>query len=160
MALSGKYKGIRFRSLLELSFIREAEESGLIFGETLLYESIRIPYGTKKKRTYIVDFLVKKDKPYMVEVKPTLRTLTKNFKAKARAALEYAEKENISFIVVTEKDISHVLSFGEARNIDEVEWGVRAQRKIKRDDAKKIKQISARGGNRRSRKNTDSKSSI
>lgn len=159
MALSGKYKGVHFRSLLELSFIREAEESGLTFGVDFLYEIIRIPYGAKKKRIYIVDFLVKKEKPYMVEVKPTSRTNTKNFKAKARAALAYGEENNISYVVVTEKDIAHVLSFGEARNILEVEWGVRAQRKIKRDD-KKTKQISARGGNRRSRKNTNSKSSI
>lgn len=125
-AFGGRYKGTRFRSLLELSFMLGAERDGLVLGKTLLYEVVRVPYG--KGRTYIIDFYLPEEK-LLVEVKPRVRTGSKTAKRKFAAAQDHARKNGLSFVVVTEDEIPEILTLEQAGKLDGIEWGVRAQRR-------------------------------
>lgn len=129
-AYGGKYKGHRFRSLLELSVMLSSEKEGLILGQDLLYETVRIPYG-KSGRTYIVDFLMPSEQ-VLIEVKPKSRTSSKTFKSKCNAAIKYAHDHSLTFIVLTENDIDPIVTFEQAKLIDGIEWGERARRKLRR----------------------------
>lgn len=130
----GKYKGMRFRSLLEFSVMLEAEADGLVLGTDVLYETVRVKYG--KDRTYIIDFHIVPEKT-LIEVKPSSRMTSSTFKRKSAAAVEYARKNGLTFLVVTEKDIKNVLSLEEASKVDGIEWGIRAQRKLRKRGSKK-----------------------
>jgi hypothetical protein len=75
------------------------------------YESLKIPYLSNKKsgkiRNYIPDFLITftNDSKLIVEIKPK-RFLDKlQVKKKINAAKEYAEKNGIQFIVLTEDSL-------------------------------------------------------
>lgn len=129
-AFGGKYKGTRFRSLLELSVIVGLEEQGLVLGTDILYETVRVPYG-RTGRVYVVDFHLPTEQ-VLIEVKPVARTQSKTFKAKCKAATEYARQNSMTFIVVTERDIERVLTLEQASKLDGIEWGVRARRKMRR----------------------------
>lgn len=129
-AASGWYKGIRFRSLLELSFVLSAEEAGLVPGVDLLYEVDRVPYG-RSGRTYIIDFRVVPEN-VIVEVKPSSRTATTTFKSKSKAAREFADRNGLRFAVVTERDLDRVLTLKEAAEVPGVVLGERARRRLRR----------------------------
>lgn len=132
----GKYKGTRFRSLLELSVMREAENDGFVLGVDVLYETVKVKYG--KGRTYIVDFHFVSEQ-LIVEVKPSSRTKSSTFKRKCAAAMNYADEHGLTFVVITEKEIKDVLTLEEASKIDDIEWGVRAKRKMRAGRGKKRK---------------------
>lgn len=129
-SFGGRYKGTRFRSLLELSVVLEAENDGYKLGEDLLYETVRIPYGNSG-REYVVDFHLVPEKT-LIEVKPSSRVGTKTAKSKFKAANEYARRRGMTFVVVTEKDIGDVLTLERASKLADVEWGVRAKRSLRR----------------------------
>lgn len=107
MSVRGTYKGVRFRSLMELSFMLMKEREGRVVGDTLQYEIIRIKYRLSPKgreRTYVVDFF---DAVTLVayEVKPRRRRNTKTNLAKARAAEETLLAEGIEYRIVDEGSI-------------------------------------------------------
>ncbi len=72
------------------------------------YESLKIPYLSNKKtgkiRTYIPDFFITfiDDSKLIVEIKPKRFLEKLQIKKKINAAKEYAQKNGIQFIVLTE----------------------------------------------------------
>jgi hypothetical protein len=135
MAFSGTYRGVaRFRSLLELSLIRHLEEEGLVLGSTMLYEETRIPYGTGRKRTYVVDLTLTQTRT-LVEVKPTVRVKNGRNVAKRRGAEAWAEANGWTYVIVTEREIgecAHLLTLVEAATIPEVVLDPRALKRLGR----------------------------
>ena len=145
MAYGGRYKGMKFRSLLELSLLIQFEGDGLVLGTDVLYEAVKIPYGNVRKklgrkRNYIVDFLVPSRK-WLIEVKPTHRVETKYFKAKRRAAQDYAVSHDLAYIIVTEDALKgHVLTLAEAERVyggPQLSWDRRAWRALSRKKKRK-----------------------
>lgn len=145
MAYGGRYRGMKFRSLLELSLILQFEDEGLTLGTDVLYEAVRIPYGnvrrkTGKRRNYVVDFLVP-SKKWLIEVKPTHRVETRYFKQKRRAAQDYAVREGLTYVIVTEDALKgHILTLTEAERIyggPDLSWDRRAWRALSRKKRKR-----------------------
>jgi hypothetical protein len=135
------YKGTRFRSLLELSVIRHLESEGLILGDTMLYETTRIPYGKVRKRTYVVDLTLPQSKT-LIEVKPSSRAENRNNLQKRKAAEDWCLANGWTYLIVTEQELlqcDKILSLDEARNIPEVQLGEKAQRTIRRRERKRAK---------------------
>jgi len=141
MAYSGVYRGIRFRSLLELSVIRHFENEGYVFGQDFIYESVRIPYGARKTRNYIVDFSIPESK-LLVEVKPSKRAENKNNRAKRAAAEAWCLENGWSYVIITEQELAacgEVLTLEEVAKIPEVNLGERALRALRRKAKRKAK---------------------
>jgi len=135
MAFSGTYRGTRFRSLLELSVIRNLEGEGLVLGSTMLYEATRIPYGREGRRTYVVDLTLPQTRT-LVEVKPSSRAENRNNKAKRRAAEAWAAENGWTYLVVTEEELrvcGEVLTLEQASKLDGVMMNERAQRALRRN---------------------------
>lgn len=141
MAFSGKYKGTRFRSLLELSVIRHLESEGLVLGESMLYESTRIPYGKVRKRTYVVDLTLPQTK-LLIEVKPSSRVENRNNRAKRDAAESWCLANGWTYVIITEEELAQcgqLLSLDDVRGVPEVQLGERALRAIRRKERRKAK---------------------
>lgn len=141
MSFGGLYKGVRFRSLLELSVIRHLESEGLVLGETMLYEVTKIPYGKIRKRNYIVDLTLPKDK-LLIEVKPSSRAENRNNRAKREAAEAWAKANGWTYVIITEQELAQcgrLLSLDDVRNSPEIQLGERAQRAIRRKERKRAK---------------------
>ena len=101
MARRGHYKGRMFRSLMEYSFYKHIEKTGVKL-EDIGYESLRIPYTLgKKSRTYIPDFVVG---DLVVEVKPEARQKGKVFEAKVKAARKFCSENGLRYAVVGQGD--------------------------------------------------------
>ena len=134
MAYSGNYKGIRFRSLLELSLIRQLEGEGLVLGSTMLYEVTRIPYGRGGRRTYVVDLTLPQTRT-LIEVKPLSRVSGRRNVMKARAAEAWATKNSWHYSIVTDRDIiarGSLLTLTDVAMIPEVRLDPRALRALSR----------------------------
>jgi hypothetical protein len=128
------YRGVRLRSLLELSFVFHLEEEmGLELGRDLFYEVLKIPYrvGNGKLRTYIVDFWCPSHS-IAWEVKPSSRVGRRKNVAKAQAAVVYAGGSGMGYHIVTERDFI-VLSAREASELE----GVTVEQKVRRRRAKR-----------------------
>lgn len=141
MAYSGTYKGIRFRSLLELSVIRHLEEEGLVLGSTMLYEETRVPYGKTRIRTYIVDLTLPQMKT-LVEVKPSSRAANRNNTAKRRGAEAWCRDNGWTYVIVTEEELEacgRTISLDEAAKIPEVQLNERALRALRRKERRKMR---------------------
>lgn len=97
---------MRLRSLLEYSYVKHLEQSGLNVTD-FSYEPFKIPYKTKRgrNRTYIPDFYVEPD-GLLVEIKPWQRVTKKStkFKLKIEAAKRYCGENDLEFKVLTDKD--------------------------------------------------------
>lgn len=134
MAYSGTYRGITFRSLLELSVIRHLEGEGLVLGATMLYETTRIPYGKTKIRTYIVDLTLPQTKT-LVEIKPSSRVDNRNNRAKRLGAEKWCQENGWSYVIVTEEELRQcgaTITLETASEITEVRLNERALRALKR----------------------------
>lgn len=134
MAFSGTYRGVRFRSLLELSVIRNLEEEGLVLGSTMLYEATRIPYGRDGRRTYVVDLTLPQTRT-LVEVKPSSRVGNRNNTAKRRAAEAWCRVNGWTYLIVTEEELrrcGEVLTLETASKLDDVILNERGARTLKR----------------------------
>jgi hypothetical protein len=137
MAYSGTYKGCTFRSILELSIIRHLETQGLVLGETMLYESTKIPYGKTKIRNYIVDLTLPEIKT-LVEVKPSARADNKNNRAKRLGAELWCKDNGWTYIIITEEELHKCgehLSLEQAAKINDVKFNERALRALRRKKA-------------------------
>lgn len=134
MAFSGTYRGVRFRSLLELSVIRNLEGEGLVLGTTMLYEATRIPYGREGRRTYVVDLTLPQTRT-LVEVKPSSRVDNRNNHAKRLAAERWCSENGWTYLIVTEEELrqcGEVLTLEEAARLDGVMMNERALRILRR----------------------------
>lgn len=141
MAYGGTYKGVRFRSLLELSVIRHLESEGLVLGETMLYESTVVPYGRLRKRNYIVDLTLPQNK-LLIEVKPSSRADNRNNRSKREGAEAWCKANGWTYVIITEEELlqcGELLSLDQVRNMPEVQLGDRALRAIRRKDRRKAK---------------------
>lgn len=118
----GIYKGRRFRSLYELSFILKCENEGMKLSD-ILYETISIPYEFKGvKRTYHPDFLIGKR---LIEIKSTYDMHQSNMKdlnsVKFLYAKRYCDENNLTFEVITEKDLK-IVSMKFAETLTDIVW--------------------------------------
>lgn len=96
---SGWFNDFYFRSLLELSFLVRNENLNIKSAE-----KINIKYNFNGTcRTYHPDFLI--DNNCLIEIKPFNLINTIMNKAKFEAAKQYCFNENLTFKVLTEKDI-------------------------------------------------------
>lgn len=139
MAFSGTYRGVRFRSLLELSVIRNLEGEGLVLGTTMLYEVTRIPYGKDGRRTYLVDLTLPQMKT-LVEVKPSSRADNRNNRAKRIAAEKWCAENDWTYLIVTEQELAaagETLTLESASKNDEVRLNERALKVLKRNRARR-----------------------
>jgi glutathione synthase/RimK-type ligase-like ATP-grasp enzyme len=147
MAYSGKYRGTTFRSILELSVIRNLEENGLVLGTTMLYEATRIKYGKTKVRTYVVD-LTLPDTKTLIEVKPSSRADNKNNTDKRKAAERWCLLNGWTYVIVTEEELrqaGHTVTLEEAAKMEHVVLNERAlranRRKMARRKRKTIRKV-------------------
>ena len=143
MAYSGTYKGITFRSLLELSVIRHLEGDGLVLGSTMLYEATRVPYGKRKVRTYVVDLTLPESKT-LVEVKPSSRVDNRNNRAKRAGAEVWCQANGWSYVIVTEEELracGDIITLENAALITEVKLNERALRALRRKAAAKKRKM-------------------
>ena len=141
MAYGGTYKGVRFRSLLELSVIRHLESEGLVLGDTMLYEVTTVPYGKIRRRNYIVDLTLPQNR-LLIEVKPASRAENRNNRAKREGAEVWCKANGWTYLIITEEELlqcGQLLSLDEVRHMPEVQLGERAMRAIRRKDRRKAK---------------------
>ena len=139
MSYSGTYKGIRFRSILELSVIRHFESEGLELGKSMLYETTTVPYGKTKIRNYIVD-LSFPDHKLLVEVKPSSRADNRNNRAKREGAERWCAVHGWTYLIVTEEELAQcgeLLTLESAAKIPEVGLGERSLRALRRKESRK-----------------------
>lgn len=92
----GWYKERYFRSLRELTYMLQLEESGINWVSA---ENIRIPYKCPlgKDRTYSPDFLIENK---LVEIKPIRLQETPLVSVKTLAAEEYCKKNNLIYEII------------------------------------------------------------
>lgn len=141
MAFGGTYKGVRFRSLLELAVILHLEDEGLVLGETMLYEVTRIPYGKVRKRDYVVDLTLPKNR-ILIEIKPSSRADNRNNRIKREAAERWCEVNGWTYLIITEKELMQcgsLIDLDSAQHIAEVQLGEKALRAIRRNERRKAK---------------------
>lgn len=102
--VSGTYKGLRFRSLLELRFMKFMEHHGIDLARDVVVEpefKVRY-YDGDTRRSYVVDYLVK---PFntVYEVKHSANLRDRVNVLKFAAAQEFFDKKGLRFCVFTEK---------------------------------------------------------
>ena len=147
MAFSGVYRGVRFRSLLELAVIRNLEGAGLQLGTTMLYETTRIPYGRDGRRTYIVDLTLPQTRT-LVEVKPSSRVDNRNNRAKRLAAERWCAEYGWEYLIVTEEELSRCggpITLEEAVRTEGVEMNPRALKALARKARAQARRDRKRG---------------
>jgi len=112
-SVKGYYKGKFFRSLLELSFMKHLEDSGLALSD-VEYECFKVPWIAENgsKRTYTIDFYVP-SQSVVYEVKQSWALKTKEVNLKCEFANQFFEQLGLKFIVVTENDFKK-LKFDDA----------------------------------------------
>ena len=125
MKYLGDLKSIVYRSSYELKFMNWCDLNESVKGWAS--EEIAIPYRNpldNKVHRYMVDFYIEVDKKkYLIEVKPerftkppdTQKRKTKRYiqevaqygvnEAKWKSAKEFCKKQNMEFIIITEKDL-------------------------------------------------------
>ncbi len=119
------------------------ERQGHILGETLLYETLKVPYvDGKKRRTYIVDFFCPETKVAYELTWSTHRSRRKKVK-KADAALRQLEAMGISYQVVDELSVGRITTI-EAHSIPEVELAPRAMRTLARSRIRRRRRVARR----------------
>lgn len=139
MAYSGTYRGVRFRSLLELSVIRHLEAEGLVLGTTMLYEATRVPYGKTRIRNYIVDLTLPQTRT-LVEVKPSSRADNRNNLAKRKGAEAWCSANGWTYVIITEEELAQcgeLISLDAAAKIPEVQLNERALRALRRKESRR-----------------------
>jgi len=107
-SVKGYYKGKFFRSLLELSFMKHLENSGLKLSE-IEYECFRIPWINEEgsNRTYTIDFYVPSQK-IVYEIKQSWALKTKEVSLKSEFANLFFKRIGLQFMIVTEKDFQKI----------------------------------------------------
>lgn len=144
MAYSGTYKErFRFRSLLELAAMRHFEKAGFVLGETVLYETVKIPYGKTRIRNYIVDFSIPELRT-LVEIKPLSRADNRNNHAKRLAAEAWCAERGWTYVIVTEGELQtcgELITLEEASKVDVVRLGERSMRALRRKEARKRRKL-------------------
>lgn len=148
------YRGISFRSLLELSVIRHLEADGLVLGETMLYEAVTIPWGLAGRRRYIVDLSFPTFK-MLAEIKPESRVGNRNNVAKRRAAEAWCLKNDWSYVIITDEMLAScgkILTLDEASKTADVQLNERAKRTLRRREAKTNKRKQAMRASRGARR--------
>lgn len=141
MAYSGIYKGITFRSLLELSVIKHFESEGYMLNEHFLYESVTVPYGKTKIRNYVVDLAFPEHR-MLVEIKPACRAENRNNTAKRRGAEKWCSENDWQYVIVTEEELrqcGRILTLEEVATMPDVELNERAKRANRRKLAAKAR---------------------
>lgn len=125
MKYLGDLKSIVYRSSYELKFMNWCDLNESVKGWAS--EEVAIPYRNpldNKVHRYMVDFYIEVDKKkYLIEVKPerftkppdTQKRKTKRYiqevaqygvnEAKWKSAKEFCKKQNMEFIIITEKDL-------------------------------------------------------
>lgn len=138
MAYSGTYKGIRFRSILELSVIRHFESEGLTLSKDFTYESTTVKYGKTRIRDYVIDLTFPEHK-LLVEVKPLSRVDNKRNKSKREGAEKWCAENGWEYVIVTDaelRDCGELLTLEQASLIPDVVLNERAKRALKRKQAR------------------------
>jgi hypothetical protein len=141
MAYSGVYKGIRFRSLLELSVIRHFESEGLVADRDFTYEQTIVEYGKTRKRNYIVDLTFPEHK-LLVEIKPASRAENRNNRAKRAGAEKWCEENGWEYLIITDEELrqcGELLTLEQVAQMPEVELNERAKRANRRKLAAKAR---------------------
>lgn len=103
----------------------------------MLYETVRVPYGKTKVRTYIVDLSLPQTKT-LVEVKPSSRAENRNNTAKRIGAEKWCAENGWSYVIVTEQELEQcgeIIRLDEAALIPEVQLNERARRALRRKQA-------------------------
>lgn len=139
MSYSGTYRGIRFRSILELSVIRHLESEGLVLGKDMLYETTTVPYGKKKIRNYIVDLTIPEHR-LLIEIKPSSRADNRNNLSKREGAERWCAANGWTYLIVTEEELAQcgeLLTLESAAKIPEVGLGERSMRALRRKESRK-----------------------
>lgn len=113
----GHYKGVFFRSLMELSFIVNYLNLKNVAWESGEQKKHAIPYVTneKRNRNYFPDFITEKE---IIEVKPSRLLNFGNNVNKREAATEFAKQMNKQFNTYTEKDF-RILSKIEIHDLEQ-----------------------------------------
>lgn len=71
----------------------------------LLYETVRIRYKYREtEKIYIIDFEDPVNK-VLYEVKPQEHTTSSNFKAKKKAALEWCDRHDYTYVIITQHEL-------------------------------------------------------
>jgi len=102
-------KTLKSRSGWEYAYFQYLDKNQNV--KSYEYEVLKIPYLSNKKsgkiRNYIPDFLITftDDSKLIVEIKPKKFLDKLQVKKKINAAKEYAEKNGIQFIVLTEDSL-------------------------------------------------------
>lgn len=119
-SVKGYYSGKFFRSLLEYSFMKHLEKTGLDIDD-ISYENFCIPYlFENRERTYTPDFYLPQQN-LVYEVKPFYAINFEINKLKFDAAKNFFFLKKIEFKVVTEKDFEKI-SFKDARKDKNINW--------------------------------------
>lgn len=121
--------------------MRHLEDEGLVLGETMLYETTKVPYGKLKRRNYIVDLTLPLRK-LLIEVKPSSRADNRNNRAKREGAETWCRANGWTYVIITEEELRRcgkVLLLEEAARIPEVRLGERAQRALRRKQRRKAR---------------------
>ena len=132
-AYSGWYKGRFFRSSLEYFFMKHLEKSGTNLSG-VLYEEFVIPYvkpeGTQA--SYVPDFFISETR-LLCELKMSYALTDETVRRKHEAAKEFSRLNDMTFMVVTEKDIEYV--WKDAVEMMTNDHDVRLSRKRNTNDA-------------------------
>ncbi|WP_059172003.1 TnsA endonuclease N-terminal domain-containing protein [Bacillus sp. FJAT-27445] len=100
------FRMIPWESTLERDFIKVLDfDPSIVYYE---FQPIRIDYIYQgKQRKYYPDFLVRKTdhKEYIYEVKDSSKIEDENTVLKTQVGIKYCQENNLSYAVVTEKDI-------------------------------------------------------
>lgn len=99
-------KTVYLRSSYESAYARILDADQNV--ESWIHEPFRIEYEFEGlHKNYVPDFLVSlfdNEKQLLIEIKPAILTLNARNIAKAKAAIEYCDKHNYEFSIVTEND--------------------------------------------------------
>jgi hypothetical protein len=114
----GTYKGVRFRSSYEISFLIHLENSGTELN-CVISEPFSIEYELGGvSRTYTPDFQIGNT---LFEIKPkSLLNLDEN-RLKAEAAIKFCSNKNLDFKIITEENFK-VLAIQEIILIPNINW--------------------------------------
>jgi hypothetical protein len=122
-SVKGYYKGKFFRSLLEYSFMKHLESTGISLDVDVDYECFTIPFVfDNRQRTYRPDFYVKSQNTvYEVKSSYLLKRVAPLQEAKWFAAHEFFRQRGIQFVVVSERNFNKV-DFDTAKRDVDVTW--------------------------------------
>lgn len=109
----------------------------MVLGSTMLYEATRVPYGTRRIRTYIVDLTLPQTRT-LVEVKPLGRADNRNNLAKRRGAEAWCRENGWTYVILTEQELRQCgrdpIPLEQAARIPEVQLNERALRALRRKE--------------------------